>query len=200
MIHLSNTWFRILLIVAVLFSVSFPLYKKETNDFELLESGIEEITKKISSDAWSFLSESAEVIKKKLFENEKPVSLSNSERFTENIRTGWQYGLSSIGALDKVLHDSTFNIYHIPSMLIAFLLIIIALEVTVLLFFNKQANILAVISFLGILICLYVFGELNSELEHSVVFGGLIFFSFIQLIVLIVSTFSVKNTSPGQTV
>lgn len=125
MILLSNSWFRLLLIAVLIFSVSLPIYKKETSDFALLESGIEGITKKLSTDARSFLSESATAIKDKLFEEVKPVSLTATERFWDNIRTGWHCGLSSIGATDKVLRDSTFTIYHIPSLLISLLIVFI---------------------------------------------------------------------------
>lgn len=195
MIHLSNSWFRIILIIVLIFSVSLPIYKKETSDFALLESGIEGITKKLSTDAWSFLSESATAIKDKLFEEVKPVSLTATERFWDNIRTGWQYGLSSVGATDKVLRDSTFTIYHIPSLLISLLIVFILLEVMMLLFFKRLGKFLGIISLLSLLICLYVFGDLNSDHEYAVVFGGLIYFSFIQLIVLIAAAFSVRNSS-----
>lgn len=123
MILLSNSWFRLLLIAVLIFSVSLPIYKKETSDFALLD--IEGITKKLSTDAWSFLSESATAIKDKLFEEVKPVSLTATECFWDNIRTGWHYGLSSVGATDKVLRDSTFTIYHIPSLLISLLIVFI---------------------------------------------------------------------------
>lgn len=200
MIHLSNSWFRVLLIAVLVFSVSLPIYKKETSDFALLESGIEGITKKLSTDAWSFLSESANAIKEKLFEEVKPVSLTATERFWDNIRTGWQYGLSTVGAADKVLRDSTFNIYHIPSLLISFLIVFILLEVMILLFFKRLGKFLGIISFLSLLICLYVFGDINGDHEYAVVFGGLIFFSFIQLIVLVLSAYSVKVSLTSQSV
>ena len=200
MINLSTSWFRILLIAVLVFSVSLPIYKKETSDFALLESGIEGITKKLSTDAWSFLSESANAIKEKLFEEVKPVSLTATERFWDNIRTGWQYGLSTVGAADKVLRDSTFTIYHIPSLLISFLIVFILLEVLLLLFFKRLGKFLGIISFLSLLICLYVFGDLNSDQEYAVVFGGLIFFSFIQLMVLVLSAYSVKVSLTSQSV
>lgn len=198
MIHLSNSWFRILLIAVLVFSVSLPIYKKETSDFALLESGIEGITKKLSTDAWSFLSESANAIKEKLFEEVKPVSLTATERFWDNIRTGWQYGLSTAGAADKVLRDSMFNIYHIPSLLISLLIVFILLEVMILLFFKRLGRFLGILSLLCLLICLYVFGDLNKDHEHTVVFGGLIFFALIQLFILITAAFSVRNSSSGQ--
>jgi hypothetical protein len=200
MIHLSNSWFRILLIAVLVFSVSLPIYKKETSDFALLESGIEGITKKLSTDAWSFLSESANAIKEKLFEEVKPVSLTATERFWDNIRTGWQYGLSTAGAADKVLRDSMFNIYHIPSLLISLLIVFILLEVMILLFFKRLGRFLGILSLLCLLICLYVFGDLNKDHEHAVVFGGLIFFALIQLFILIAAAFSVRNSSSAQSV
>ena len=195
MISLSTSWFRIVLIAVLIFSVSLPIYKKETSDFALLESGIEGVTKKISSDAWSFLSESANAVKEKLFEEDKPVPLTATERFFENIRTGWQYGLSSVGAADKVIRDSTFKIYHVPSILVSLLIVLIALEVILLFFFKRLGKFLGILSLFSLLICLYVFGDLNSDHEHAVVFGGLIFFAFIQLIILIVSAFSVRDSS-----
>jgi hypothetical protein len=200
MIHLSNSWFRILLIAVLVFSVSLPIYKKETSDFALLEIGIEGITKKLSTDAWSFLSESANAIKEKLFEEVKPVSLTATERFWDNIRTGWQYGLSTAGAADKVLRDSMFNIYHIPSLLISLLIVFILLEVMILLFFKRLGRFLGILSLLCLLICLYVFGDLNKDHEHAVVFGGLIFFALIQLFILIAAAFSVRNSSSAQSV
>jgi hypothetical protein len=180
--------------------VSLPIYKKETSDFNIFTVGIEEITKKLSTNTWSFLSESANAIKEKIFEEDKPVALTKSNRFIDNIRTGWQYGLSSVGAADKVLRDSTFNIYHIPSLLISLLIVFILVEMMLLLFFKRLGKFLGITSLLSLLICLYVFGDLNSDQEYAVVFGGLIFFSFIQLMVLVLSAYSVKVSLTSQSV
>ncbi len=200
MIHLSNSLFRILLIIVLIFSVSLPIYKKETSDFNIFKVGIEEITKKLSTDKWSFLSESATAIKEKIFEEDKPVALTKWERFIENIRTGWQYGLSSFGAADKVLRDSTFNIYHIPSLLISLLIVFILVEMMLLLFFKRLGKFLGITSLLSLLICLYVFGDLIIDHDYVVVFGGLIFFALIQLVLLVLSAFPVRNSSSDQEV
>ena len=197
MIQVSNRWFRLVLSAVLIFSVTLPMYKKETSDFSLLESGIEDITKKLSNDTWAFLSESANTLKRKLFEEDKPVPLTPSERFMDNVRTGWQYGFSSVGAADKVIRDASFNIYHLPSLLTTFLILFVFLEILVIAFYKKIGQSLGIISLLGILSCLYIFGELNSDNEYAVVIGGLTSFAFLQLTLLLMHTFS-KPINPGQ--
>jgi len=195
MIHLSNSWFRVLLIVGLVFSISLPIYKKETSDFSLLEKGIIGITEKISSNAWSFLAESANAIKEKLFEEDKPVPLSKSERFFDNIRTGWQYGLSSIGAADKTLRDAAFHIYHLPSILISLLILFTFVETVLLIFFKRLGSYLGIVSLTSILICLYVFGDLTADKEYSVIFGGIVLFACIQLLLLVSASRSIPQSA-----
>jgi hypothetical protein len=188
MIQLTNSWIRILLIVVLIFSVSLPIYKKETSDFALIESGIEGITKKISTDAWSFFSESATALKDKLFEKDKPIPLTAKERFFDNIRTGWHYGLSSVGATEKVLRDSKFNIHHLSSILVSLLILMILIELVLLLFYRRLGKYIGIISLVILLLCLSIFGEVNNDKEYAIVFGGLIFFALIQLTILLLSS------------
>lgn len=194
MIQSSKRGFRFLLIGVLIFSVSLPIYKKETSDFALMEKGLEALTEKISSDAWSLFSESANALKKKLFEEDKPTPLTAQQRFFETIRSGWHYGISSVGAAEKVLHDTKFNIHHLSSILVSLLIFTVFIELLLLLFIKWIGKYLGFISFISILLCLAIYGEVNNDKEYAITFGGLILFSLVQLLLLVLSSLTQTNS------
>lgn len=187
MFILRQGWFRFTLIALLLFSASLPVYKKESSDFALFEKGIEGITSQLTEGAWSFVQDAAESLKNRLFEEDKPIPLTPQERFWDSLRTGWQYGLSTIGATEKALHDRRFNLFHLPSVLITSLLGIVVLEIFFIMLHQYLGKYLGVLGMIGMLMCLTIFGELNKDVEYNVVLGGIVIFSSLQLSVLLYS-------------
>lgn len=187
MFILRQGWFRFTLIALLLFSASLPVYKKESSDFALFEKGIEGITSQLTEGAWSFVQDAAESLKNRLFEEDKPIPLTPQERFWDSLRTGWQYGLSTIGATEKALHDRRFNLFHLPSVLITSLFGILVLEIFFIMLHHYLGKYLGVLGMIGMLMCLTIFGELNKDEEYNVVLGGIVIFSSLQLFVLLYS-------------
>jgi hypothetical protein len=187
MFILRQGWFRFTLIALLLFSASLPVYKKESSDFALFEKGIEGITSQLTEGAWSFVQDAAESLKNRLFEEDKPIPLTPQERLWDSLRTGWQYGLSTIGATEKALHDRRFNLFHLPSVLITSLLGILVLEIFFIMLHQYLGKYLGVLGMIGMLMCLTIFGELNKDEEYNVVLGGIVIFSSLQLSVLLYS-------------
>jgi hypothetical protein len=166
---------KLLFFFAFLLSLSLPVFKRETSDFDLVEKGVSSVIEQIGEKTWGIFSDALTAVKDKLFEDEKPIPPTWSERWKERIFTGFGYGFSPIGAVDKALHDEKFNTIHWPAR-IGLIQCFLTAIILILLFIPKIQHYTRIAALLLLLVTIFQLGLLIEDKEYaSLTYGVLLF-------------------------
>lgn len=120
---------KITVSITIAICMLLPILKFQHYNSETVVDTIENATEKLKNDKLGLLEDVWDWGKKKLFddENEAVRPLKNSEKIMNTIYTGFNFGLSVIGASKETYNNAKFKLYN-PSLIsssIIFLLLLI---------------------------------------------------------------------------
>jgi hypothetical protein len=166
---------RLLFFFAFLLSLSLPVFKRETSDFDLVEKGVSSVIEQIGEKTWGIFSDALTAVKDKLFEDEKPIPPTWAERWKERIYTGFGYGFSPIGAMEKALHDHKFNTIHWPARM-GVLQCFLTVFILILFFIPKLHHYIGILALILLLVTIFQLGLLVGDKEYTSLTYGILLF------------------------
>ena len=164
--------------IIILICVVLPILKfGHSNDSSIIDN-IEITSEKLKNDKLGLLEDAWNWGMKKIFnnENKKVKPLTASEKFLNKIYTGFNFGLSALGATKETINNIKFNLYNTSLMSAAVILFLLTLQFCLNLSTKLRLKYLGFTGLLATLSLVVMIGSsANENITESLIKGWLPF-------------------------
>lgn len=177
-----NNVLRIILSIALLFTVTLPIFKRQATDIQSAEELVEEYLNDWTGGAYDYVKESAEILKNTIEEKQKQ---QHHAEFDNLFLNGYGFGINTLGAVKMAYGNFRFAIFKPIPIIGVSILLITLLQIIFLPVLYRHGN--GILGLINILLVLALLGNTVRDMNYDGVLGGSIIFILIQSAYLVIS-------------
>lgn len=177
-----NVLLRIILSIALLITVTLPLFKRQATDIQSAEELVEGYLNDWTGGAYDYVKESAEILKNAIEEEQKQ---QHHAEFDNLFLNGYGFGINTLGAVKMAYGNIRYSIFKPIPIIGTSILLITLLQIIFLPALYRHGN--GILGLINILLVLALLGNTVRDMNYDGVLGGSIIFILIQSTYLVIS-------------